>query len=154
MSLAPRNQAEQDRLEKTAKAFFRSQAWEVEELLKGYGHFIVRKDQIKLFVSCHDGEGRKFFPSFAIMDALAKKAQGIKASRHIPTAFVFPSHLPGVMPDSAAAQRGLYLFTSRELTFVTELQRFHRELPSGQSLTERQKGILREQLSLSLSIVE
>jgi hypothetical protein len=153
MSLAPRNQAEQDQLEKISKSFFRSQAWEVEELRKGYGHFVVRKDQIRLFVSCHDSEGRKFFPSNATTDALAKKAQVIKSSRHIPTAFVFSSHFPGVVPD-IAAQHGLYLFTPGELASVTELQRFHTELPTDQSLTERQTGVLREQLSLSLSIVE
>jgi hypothetical protein len=153
MSLAPKDQAEQNRLEKFSKSFFRSQAWEVEELTKGTGHFITKKDQIRLFVSCHDSQGRKFFPSYAIMDAMVKKAYDIKVSRNIPTAFVFSSHLPDVVPD-IVAQRGLYLFASGELTSITELGRFSTELPSDQSLTERQKGVLRQQLSLCLSIVE
>ena len=153
MSIAPRNQAEQDRLEKGAKSFFRSRAWAVEDLTRGHGHFIVKKERITLFVSCHDSDGRKFFPSHAILDALTKKAYGMKSSRSIPTAFIFAAHLPDVVLD-IAAERGLYLFTTAELGQVTDLERFQTELPPDEGLTERQKGILREELSLCLSIVE
>ena len=153
MSIAPRNQAEQDRLEKGAKSFFRSRAWAVEDLTRGHGHFLAKTQRITLFVSCHDSEGRKFFPSHATLDALAKKGYGIKSTRYIPTAFIFAAHLPDVVPDIAAAQ-GIYLFTTEELSQVTDLERFQTELPPDEGLTERQKGILREELSLCLSIVE
>jgi hypothetical protein len=153
MSLAPRNRAEQNRIEKASKSFFRFKAWEVEDFAKGSGQFVVKTDQIRLFVSCHDSDGQKFFSNLAIMDALAEKAYRVKVNLHIPTAFVFSSHLVGTAPD-VAAKRGLHLFTCDELVLVTELQRFNTELPSDQSLTERQKGVLYQQRSLCSSIVE
>jgi hypothetical protein len=151
MSLAPRDPTERARIMTRSKAHFRAAGWTIDDLTKGHGHFLAQKGVIKILVSCHDSRSREFFGSPAILHALTAKARAIKLSRHMPTIFVFTSHLIGVSLEDAA-EAGIYLFTLEELDLVSELHRLLTDLPS--DLERRQILLVEQLLHLCLSIAD